>query len=162
MQPFPYPAPVGKLRAPVAGDGLDQLGREGRQGGDYGVLHGLCPAVRHLHRYVKPRLSLCQGRKAGFALALAAHHRVRFPMSGLLAAVHRLVPLADGLSPAVLTPRLFHSVALSLSAQHLQIAVYQVFLIDPAIYCASAGQLQLTRGTGNLLRRPRHRSLSSM
>ena len=46
--------------------------------------------------------------------------------------------------------------ALSLAAKHLQIAVHQVLPADPAVDRAPAGQLQLTRGTGDLLRRPRH------
>ena len=46
MQSFFNAAPVGKLRAPVAGNGLDQLRRESGQCSDNGVLHGLRPSVR--------------------------------------------------------------------------------------------------------------------
>ena len=75
-------------------------------------------------------------------------------MSGFLAAVYRLVPLADGLSLTVFPSRFFRSMALSLAAQYLQIAVYQVFLVDPPVDGTPAWHLQLTRGTGDLLRRP--------
>ena len=155
MQPFLYPAPVGKLRTTVTGDRLHQLRRKARERGDYGVLHRLCPAVRHLHRYVKPRLALCQSRKAGFALTLPAYHRIRFPMPGLLSAVHRLVPLADRLALVVFAPCLLDSMALSLAAQHFQVAVHEIFLVYPAVDGPPAGQVQLTGRTCDLLRRPR-------
>src|SRR5699024_1364789 len=104
--------------------------------------------VRHLHCNVKPSLAFCQGGKAGLALALAAHYCVRFPVSGFPAAIHRLVPLADRLSLAVLSLRFLNSVALSLAARYFQIAIYQVLLIDPAVNRSPAGHLQFTRGTG--------------
>ena len=154
VQPFLNSAPVGKFSSTVAGDRLDQLGREGRQRRDNCVLHGLRPSVRHLHGNVKPSLALRQGGETGFAFALAAHHRIRFPVSGFLAAVYRLVPLTDRLSLTVFPSRFFRSMALSLAAQYLQIAVYQVFLVDPPVDGTPAWHLQLTRGTGDLLRRP--------
>ena len=154
MQPLLNTAPVGKLCAPVAGNGFDQLCRECRQRSDNGVFHGFRSPVRHLHCNVKPGLALRQGSKAGFAFALAAHHRIRFPVPGFLAAVYRLVPFADRLPLAVFAPRFFHSVALPLAAQYFQIAVYQVFLVDPPIDGTPTGQLQFTRSAGDLLRRP--------
>ena len=75
-------------------------------------------------------------------------------MPGFLTAVYRLVPLADRLSLTVFPSRFFHSVALSLVAQYFQIAIYQVFLVDPPVDGTPAWQFQLTRGTGDLLRRP--------
>lgn len=41
-----------------------------------------------------------------------------------------------------------------LETKHFQVAVHQIFLIDSAIDRAPAGHLQLTRDTGDLLRRP--------
>ena len=45
--------------------------------------------------------------------------------------------------------------AFSLAAQYFQIAVYQVFLVDPPVDGTPAGHLQRTRRTGDLLWRPR-------
>ena len=57
------------------------------------------------------------GRRSRPYFSPAAHHRVRFPVSCLLAAIYTLIPLADGFC-AVVFPSLFHlSVALPLAPQ---------------------------------------------
>ena len=137
VQSFLNLAPVGKLSSTVAGNGLDQLGREGRQRGDNGVLHGLRSSVRHLHCNVKPGFAFCKGGKTDLALSLAAHYRILFPVPGLMTAVHRLVLFTDRLSLVVFAPDFFYSVTLSLAAQHFQVTIYQTFLIDPARSSAS-------------------------
>lgn len=69
-------------------------------------------------------LTFCQCGKASLALALAAHYRIRFPMSGVQTAVYGLVPPSN---------------QLSLAAQHFQIAVYQILLVDSAVDHAPVG-----------------------
>ena len=59
-----------------------------------------------------------------------------------------------GLALAVFPARFSAPLALSLAAQHFQVSVYKVFLIDPALNSPPAWHLQLTRCTGYLFRRP--------
>ncbi len=119
MQPFRALAPVCKFYSPVTGNAFDQLRGKGGQRRNDGVLHGRGFSVSHLDCYVKSGLAFCQGGKASLALALAAHHRICFPMSGFQTAVYRLVPLSNRLSLVVFATRFPAPVAFSFAAQHL-------------------------------------------
>ena len=154
MQPFFHTAPVGELRTPVAGNGLDQSRGKGRQCSNNSVFHCLGFSARHLHGNVKPSFALCQSGKAGFAFALAAHCRIRFPVTGFLTAVYRLVSFSNRLPFAVFPPCFFRSMALPFAPQHFQAAVYQIFFIDSTIDRPPAGHLQFARDAGNLFWRP--------
>ncbi len=150
--------PVGELRTPVAGNRLDQLRREGRPCSNnsvfHSISHGLDFSVRHLHGNVKPSLALCQSGKAGFAFALAAHCRTRFPSTGFLTAVYRLASFSNRLPFAVFPSCFFRFMALPFAPQHFQAAVYQIFFIDSTIDRTPAGHLQFARDAGNLFWRP--------
>ena len=88
MQSFFNAVLVGKLCASITCNGLDQLRREDGSRCDNDALHGFHSSVRHLHSNAKPWLAFFQGGKADFSFALAAHHGIRFPVSGFLTAVH--------------------------------------------------------------------------
>ena len=57
-----------------------------------------------------------------------------------------------GLALAVFPARFPAPLALSFAAQHFQVSVYKVFLIDPSVNSPPAGHLQLTRRAGYLFR----------
>ena len=145
---------VVELRTPVAGNGLDQSRGKGRQCSNNSVFHCLGFSARYLHGNVKPSLALCQSGKAGFAFALAAHCRIRFPVTGFLTAVYRLVSFSNRLPFAVFPSCFFRSMALPFAPQHFQAAVYQIFFIDSTIDRTPAGHLQFARDAGNLFWRP--------
>lgn len=56
---------------------------------------------------------------------------------------------------AVFAPCLLDSMALSLAAQHFQVAVHEILLVYSAVDGPPTGQVQLTGRTCDLLRRPR-------
>ena len=145
---------VVELRTPSTNNGLDQLRGKGRPCSNNSVFHCLGFSARYLHGNVKPSLALCQSGKAGFAFALAAHCRIRFPVTGFLTAVYRLVSFSNRLPFAVFPPCFFRSMALSFAPQHFQAAVYQIFFIDSTIDRPPAGHLQFARDAGNLFWRP--------
>ena len=124
VQPFFNSAPVGKFRAPVTSNGLDQLGREGRKHRNNRILHGFSLAVRNFNCNVKACLTFRQGSEAGLALALAAHDRIRFPVPGFFPAVHGFVPFANRLALTVFSSRFLTPVAFSLAPQYFQVPVY--------------------------------------
>ena len=146
--------PVGELRTPSTSNGLDQLRGKGRQCSNNSGFHCLGFSARYLHGNVKPSLALCQSGKAGFAFALAAHCRIRFPATGFLTAVYRLASFSNRLPFAVFLSCFFHSMALPFAPQHFQAAVYQMFFIDSTIDRPPAGHLQFARDAGNLFWRP--------
>jgi len=154
MQAFFNVAPVGKLGPSVRGDGLDKLGWESGEDRNNDIFHHFGSAVWYLNGNVVPCHSLCQGGEAGFAFSLAAHNSIRFPMSGFLTTVYRLVPFTDGFPFAVFPSCFLGAVVLSLTPQDFEIPVYQVFFVDPAVDRSPAWHLQLTRRAGDLFWRP--------
>lgn len=130
-------APVRKFRSPVAGDRFDQLRRELRECRNDRVLHSLGSSVGHFDRNVKPRLALCQSRKASLALSLTAYDRVCFPVSGFFAAVYGFVALAYGFALVILASRFFHAMAFPLAPQHFQVSVHEIFFVYPTVHRAS-------------------------
>lgn len=101
VQSFLDPAPVCELSSTVAGNRLDQLRRESRQHGNERIFHRFCFAVRNFDGDVKACLPLGQGGKAGLAFSQATYDCIRFPVTGFLAAVYRLVSFSDRLSLVV-------------------------------------------------------------
>jgi len=155
MQPFFHTAPVGKLRTPSTSNGLDQLRGKGRPCSNNSGFHCLGFSARYLHGNVKPSLALCQSGKAGFAFALAAHCRTRFPVTGFLTAVYRLVSFSNRLPFAVFPPCFFHSMALPFAPQHFQAAVYQIFFyrFNDRSYASRASAIRKGRGQSVLATR---------
>ena len=89
MQSFFNAAPVGKLRAPVAGNSLDQLRRKAGQCSDNGVLMMVSAVGPTSSWQCKTESCAPPGGKAGF-FCLATHHCIRFPNARLLTAVYDL------------------------------------------------------------------------
>ena len=158
MESFFNLKPVVELRTPSTNNGPDQLRGKGRpcsnNSGFHSISHGLGFSARYLHGNVKPCFALCQSGKAGFAFALAAHCRIRFPVTGFLTVVYRLVSFSNRLPFAVFPSCFFRSMALPFAPQHFQAAVYQIFFIDSTIDRTPAGHLQFARDAGNLFWRP--------
>lgn len=88
------------------------------------------------------------------AFSKITHNGIRFPMSCFLSAIYRPLPFTNGFAFVIFSSCFLCPMTFSLAAEHLQIAVHQVLLIDPAVDCSPAGHPQFTRSTGDLLWRP--------
>ena len=87
-------SPTGELAPPVAGDRLYRFFRElGKRVYDR-FRHRFSFPARYLHGDIVSRLSLRERGKTCLAFPLPRHHRVRFPMPELFAAVYALIPFA--------------------------------------------------------------------
>ena len=134
---------------------LTSCAGKGRQCSNNSVFHCLGFSARYLHGNVKPSLALCQSGKAGFAFALAAHCRIRFPVTGFLTAVYRLVSFSNRLPFAVFPSCFFRSMALPFAPQHFQAAVYQIFFyrFNDRAYASRASSIRKGRGQSVLATR---------
>ena len=145
-------APVRKFRSPVAGDRFDQLRRELRECRNDRVLHSLGSSVGHFDRNVKPRLALCQSRKASLALSLTAYDRVCFLVSGFFAAVYGFVALAYGFALLYLPRVSFTPWFFPLRRSTFRFPFTRYFSYIQRYIVRPARHLQAARCAGNLLR----------